>query len=82
MLVNETGSVMAHVPHVEVKSTVGAGDSSLAGFLIGYVRGSTPEECVRMAAACGTATVTRDGTDLGDAERVEALITQITVEQL
>lgn len=82
MLVNSEGAIAAHAPHVVVKSTVGAGDSALAGFLIGYVRGNSPEECVRMAAACGTATVTRDGTGLGDVERVETLLAQVSLERL
>lgn len=82
MLVNADGITVARSPRVVVKSTVGAGDSALAGFLIGYTRGTVLEDCVRMAAACGTATVTCDGTGLGDAERVEQLLTQVKVERL
>ena len=82
MLVNDRGTIAARSPHVVVKSTVGAGDSALAGFLIGCVRGNTPEACVALAAACGTATVTQDGTGLGDADRVQALLAQVGVEKV
>jgi len=64
--VSETESVRVCVPHVEVKSTVGAGDSMVAGFIAGFLLDYTSEERVRLAAACGTATVMREGTVLTD----------------
>ncbi len=54
--------IRAAVPQVEVKSTVGAGDSALAGFIVGFVKEYELPECVRLAAACGTACAMRDGT--------------------
>lgn len=53
----------ARVPEVPVKSTVGAGDSSLAGFLLAHRAGRPLEECVRIAASFGTAAVMIDGTN-------------------
>ncbi|MBC8546187.1 hexose kinase [Clostridiaceae bacterium NSJ-31] len=53
----------AQVPEVPVKSTVGAGDSSLAGFLLAHRAGRPLEECVRIAASFGTAAVMIDGTN-------------------
>lgn len=41
--------LMAGAPPVKVVSTVGAGDSLLAGYLQGRARGDTPVECARLA---------------------------------
>ncbi|CAM2771466.1 1-phosphofructokinase family hexose kinase [Skermania piniformis] len=46
------------------RSTVGAGDSSLAGYLIGTVHGAPPAEALRLAVAYGTAAAGLPGTGL------------------
>jgi len=45
------GAFMAQPPPVEVGSTVGAGDSLLAGYLAGRVTGHTPADCAKLATA-------------------------------
>lgn len=72
--------VRAVVPKVEVKSTVGAGDSALAGFIVGFVRGYSREECCRLAAACGTASTMKDGTAVADKATASALLEEIQLE--
>ncbi|MDD2362808.1 MAG: 1-phosphofructokinase family hexose kinase [Oscillospiraceae bacterium] len=62
--VSNDGILRVSVPKVEVKSTVGAGDSALAGYIVGFIKGRTTEDCVRLAAACGTSSVMLDGTRL------------------
>lgn len=39
---------------VEVKDTVGAGDSFDAGYIYGYLAGWEPERCLRLAISCGS----------------------------
>lgn len=68
------------VPKVEVKSTVGAGDSTLAGYIVGFVKGKSQLECCRLAAACGTASAMKDGTDVADKASAAALLPQIQAE--
>jgi fructose-1-phosphate kinase PfkB-like protein len=75
-------AIRAAVPAVEVKSTVGAGDSVLAGFIIGFMKESSVEECVRLAAACGTASAMQEGTKLATRETVQVLLEQITITEL
>ena len=70
-------TVRATVPAVEVKSTVGAGDSALAGFVVGFVKDMPLEECVRLAAACGTASAMEDGTRLATKHTANALLGRI-----
>ena len=50
-----------HAP-VVVRSTVGAGDSSLSGYLIAQERGDAPPECLRQAVASGSAAAALPGT--------------------
>jgi 6-phosphofructokinase 2 len=58
---------------VEAKSTVGAGDSMLAGIVLGLSRGHGLGEAVRFGIAAGTAALLGSGTQLcrrDDAERL------------
>lgn len=75
-------TVRAMVPKVEVKSTVGAGDSTLAGYIVGFVKGKSRMECCRLAAACGTASAMKDGTEVADKASAAALLPEIQVEKL
>ena len=60
-------------------STVGAGDSMVAGFLASLENpASTLEDSLRWAAACGTATAFSRG--IARREQVEALLDQIQIE--
>lgn len=60
----EEGLYRASVPSVAVKSTIGAGDSSIAGFLAAYQKNPSakPEELLRSAVAFGTAACLSEGT--------------------
>jgi len=58
LLVDATGVSRAYSPPVDVRSTVGAGDSTLAGFLAAGAKGP---EALRNAVAFGTAAVTLPG---------------------
>ena len=69
--------IKAVAPPVEVDSTVGAGDSVVAGFILAHSRGEGLTECVRLACAAGTATAQTPGTELchdGDVENILPLI--------
>lgn len=79
--ISEDQTIRATVPHVEVKSTVGAGDSSLAGFMVGFVKGFALKECVRLAAACGTSCAMRDGSLLATKETANALLGEIQISE-
>ena len=80
--VSGEGAVYAAVPPVEVKSTVGAGDSSLAGFIVSFVKGGGLADCVRMAAACGTDAAMQDGTTVASKESSAALLDRVKIEEL
>ncbi|MGW9111611.1 1-phosphofructokinase family hexose kinase [Microbacterium sp. NPDC055683] len=65
LLVDADGTWHAGIPAgVEVRSTVGAGDSSLAGYLLAELRGADAPERLRSAVRCGSATASLPGTRL------------------
>jgi 1-phosphofructokinase len=63
-LVNETGAWMAIPPPMVPRSTVGAGDASLAGYLRADVGGAVPPQRLRMAVAYGSAAAALPGSAL------------------
>ena len=69
-------------PNVEVKSKVGAGDSFLAGCVLGLSRNASIEEVIRLGMAAGTAAVMNEGTRLCRREDVEKLLPEIKIEKL
>lgn len=61
----------AIAPTVRVRSTVGAGDAALAGFLLAHSSGQTPDECLRTAVAYGSATVTLPGSGIPGPSQID-----------
>lgn len=66
-------------PQVSVKSTVGCGDSTIAGMLHGLVEGASLEDAIRWAMATGAATATTWGTEPPELDMVKALLPQVKV---
>ena len=73
MLVTKDGYQHIAAPTVQRKSTVGAGDSMVAGMVWALTQGKSFLEMARMGVACGTAATMSPGTQLfkrSDAERL------------
>ncbi len=81
LLFNGNRVLHAASPRIEVKSTVGAGDSSLAGFIVGNEKGYSLADCVRLACACGTACAMQDGTGVATADAVQPLYESIVIKE-
>ncbi len=64
VLVTAEGAWHATPPPTEVVSTVGAGDSSLFGYLLGYLRGQDPAHRLALAVAYGSAAAGLPGTTI------------------
>jgi 1-phosphofructokinase len=64
VLVTDEGAWHATAPAITVVSTVGAGDSSLFGYLLGEVRGAAPADRLRLAVAYGSAAAGLPGTTI------------------
>jgi 1-phosphofructokinase len=67
-------------PPMEVVSTVGAGDSTLAGYLLGLTRGREPGEALAQAVAYGAAAARMRGTGVPSPE--DARTDAVTVTPL
>lgn len=80
VLVNAEGAWHATAPKVTLRSTVGAGDSSVAGFVLADVAGKDPAGCLASAVAHGSAAASLPGTTLPTPDDLPAeapVITQI-----
>lgn len=62
VLVTADGAWHGTPPPTRVRSTVGAGDSSLAGFLLAETAGASPAECLRSGIRYGSAAAALPGT--------------------
>ena len=67
-------------PKVEARSTIGSGDSVVAGVLHALSRGDSLADALRLGAACGAATAMTPGTELCYRDDIEALLDQVKVE--
>ena len=73
LLLSEDGAVHRRTAYRgTVRSTVGAGDSTVAGFLCALERGEDAAEALRVAVAAGCATAFSEG--LATRESVESLL--------
>lgn len=63
----------AHIPSITPLSTVGAGDSSVAGFIYAYSQNFSLCECVKYAVSSGTAACLTFGTQPPKAEDFERI---------
>ena len=78
MLVTAKESYKVASPKVKTRSTVGAGDSMVAGIIYSLVNGNNLQEALRFGVACGTATTMNPGTELFDKDDVETLYSQLS----
>lgn len=72
--------VRFRAPTVRVRSTIGAGDSLVAGVAAGLARGDDLIEAIRLGIAAGTATVMTEGTELCDPSVVDSLLSLVVVD--
>jgi len=64
LLTRPKDSLYASTAKVEVQSTVGAGDSMVAGLLAGFVQGISSADTLRPAVACSSGTIQQPGREL------------------
>ncbi|GAB3220285.1 1-phosphofructokinase [Mycolicibacterium hippocampi] len=78
VLVDQNGAWMATPPPIVPRSTVGAGDSSLAGYVRAEVGGAVPPQRLQMAVAYGSAAAALPGTTLPTPAEVDLNAVQVS----
>jgi 1-phosphofructokinase len=78
VLVDATGAWHAAAPPTTVVSTVGAGDSSLFGYLLGAIEGRSPADRLALAVAYGSAAAGLPGTTIPHPHQVEPSLIPVT----
>ena len=68
-------------PTVKAVSTVGAGDTTVAGFIDALASGKGIDDAVRFAAACGTASVLLEGTKAITRKMAEDMLDRIKLQE-
>jgi 6-phosphofructokinase 2 len=69
-------------PPVKVDSTVGAGDSMVAG-LVSALSGDKPvEDALRLAVACSAGTASKPGTELFSPDDVAVLVEKVVIQKI
>jgi len=79
LLFSKTHFFYSRAPSVKAVSTIGCGDTFLAGFLYGYCRNKAPEECLALAVAAGTAKALKEGTGMPGRKDVMEILKRVKV---
>ena len=82
LFVSKDGCYHAPALPVEVKSTVGAGDSVVAAMAYGQAMNLSREEKIRLAVAMGAASVMQSGTQPPEASLVWELASRVRITKL
>jgi 1-phosphofructokinase len=72
------GAWSAQPPSITVRSTVGAGDCSLAGYLLADLAGAPPAERLRTAVAYGAASASLPGSAVPTPAQVDVAAVRVT----
>lgn len=80
LLFTEDGIFRSNVLKREVKNSVGAGDSMIAGFVGNYTKTQDPVEAFKWGVACGSATTFSD--DLATADFIKELLPEVEITKV
>ena len=81
-LMTKDKTYIATCPNISAISTIGAGDSTIAGFLAGAYAGEGDEVCLKTAVSYGTAACLTAGTLPPQKEDIEKIYAQICVTEV
>jgi len=80
LLVTRDYQVRFHSPKVAVKSRIGAGDSTVAGIVLGLTQDMDLKEAVMFGISCGASTVMSPGNELCQKRDVDRIFNQMKKE--
>lgn len=69
-------------PDVKAVSTIGSGDSMIAGVLFALEQSMPIEDALRLGCAAGAATAMSSGADIGEKADVDSLVSGVTISRM
>lgn len=81
LFIDEDQMIQVRVPKVQVLSTVGAGDSLVAGYVHAMDSHLPLEKCVKIAAAASVIAVTKEGTDFATNAEIDKILPHLQIER-
>jgi len=82
ILVTANTALHAAALKVNVRNTVGAGDTLLAGFIHSLATGQSVRQALAYATACGALAVSKIGTETISPQEVDSLVSQVQIHDL
>ena len=82
VLACDDGRFIVDAPRIDVRSTIGAGDSSIGGFIAALSKGLPFADMLRWAVSFGSAACMTEGTEPPERSDVERLLSEITVRHV
>lgn len=82
LLVTPTRIYRGTFPKVEIKNTVGSGDSTVGGFAYALSQEKELEECFKLGIACGTTNAMLDSTGTIDMDILNEILPKIVIEEI
>jgi 1-phosphofructokinase family hexose kinase len=82
IVVNNQEVLHGTAPKLKVLSTVGSGDSFLAGWAVAETQGKNTSECLRTAIACGTANCIAASPGVFPIESATSLLSQVVISEI
>ena len=82
VLATESGVWSAVPPKIDAVSTIGAGDSSIGGFLAAISEGKSQKDALALAVAFGTAACLTNGTRPPSPDNIARILPKVTVNEI
>ena len=82
LIVTDEEAWIGMVPCIEGEHTIGAGDSMVAGMIMGIVEDKPLEELFKIGLACGLSAVLNEGPGLCEPETFNEALSQIEIERI
>lgn len=80
--ITESNSLYSRSFQIPIKSTVGAGDAMVAGFVYAMKNGMDDFDTLKIATSCGMAKVMTEGTKKPDIKLIRKIVNDIEIEKL
>ncbi|MBA4390606.1 MAG: 1-phosphofructokinase [Syntrophus sp. (in: bacteria)] len=80
--ISKNGSYYVSPPKVNVRSSIGAGDSLVAGVVFAFSEGASFDHALKLGVACGTAAALNAGNDLCTMNDIEMIKKDVLIKKI